>query len=110
LEDLSKGRTVIARPGGHAEAVIDWWHTRHPDTLDAEFFVYHRELGFAGQPDLLYDWDGFITLLDLKTGSIRPEAFVQLNLYRLAMISGGYPRPSRLLLLDRGAHPSRLGS
>jgi hypothetical protein len=42
----------------------------------------------------------FSTLLDLKTGSIRPEAFVQLNLYRLAMRASGDAVPERLLLLD----------
>jgi hypothetical protein len=97
LESLANGQTVIAEPG-HAEAVVDWWHTRHPDPYAAEFFVYHPVLGFAGQPDLFY-LEG-PTLLDLKTGSIRPEAFVQLNLYRLAMYESGFPAPRRLLLLD----------
>jgi hypothetical protein len=102
LEKLAKGETVITldeQAVGHVDAVVDWWHTRHPEPLDAEFFVYHRDLGFAGQPDLYCVLRGF-TLLDLKTGSIRPEAFVQLNLYRLAMGECGFPRPDRLLLLD----------
>jgi hypothetical protein len=101
LELLAKGTTIAAYDeGGHRRAVVDWWHTRHPEPRAAEFFVYGPYYGFAGQPDLFYDWDGFPTLLDLKTGSIRPEAFVQLNLYRLAMRGCGYPSPKRLLLLD----------
>jgi hypothetical protein len=100
LEDLANGRNIYeSNRGGHVDAVIDWWHTRHPETLDAEFFVYDPHRGFAGQPDLFCVLRGF-TLLDLKTGSIRPEAFVQLNLYRLAMGECGFPRPDRLLLLD----------
>jgi hypothetical protein len=100
LADPHKPLIYTGEPLGHIDAVVDWWHDRHPEPLNAEFFVYHRELSFAGQPDLLYGDRAYSTLLDLKTGSIRPEAFVQLNLYRLAMISGGFPRPSRLLLLD----------
>jgi hypothetical protein len=95
LESLAHGQTVIAEPG-HAEAVVDWWHTHHPEPRAAEFFVYDPERRFAGQPDLFYG----TTLLDLKTGSIRPEAFVQLNLYRLAMRASGDAVPERLLLLD----------
>jgi hypothetical protein len=95
LESLAVGQTVIAEPG-HAEAVVEWWHTRHPEPRAAEFFVYDPERKFAGQPDLFYG----NTLLDLKTGSIRPEAFVQLNLYRLAMRASGDAVPERLLLLD----------
>jgi hypothetical protein len=95
LESLAIGQTVIAEPG-HAEAVVEWWHTRHPEPRAAEFFVYDPERKFAGQPDLFYG----TTLLDLKTGSIRPEAFVQLNLYRLAMRASGDAVPERLLLLD----------
>jgi hypothetical protein len=100
LEDLANDRPVISPPLGHVDAVVDWWHTVHPEPVEAEFFVYHRELGFAGQPDLFYKHDGILTLLDLKTGSIRPEAFVQLNLYRLAMYSACFTAPRRLLLLD----------
>jgi hypothetical protein len=95
LEGLARGETILCRPG-HAEAVVDWWHTRHPEPRAAEFFVYDPERKFAGQPDLFYG----TTLLDLKTGSIRPEAFVQLNLYRLAMRASGDAVPERLLLLD----------
>jgi hypothetical protein len=95
LESLARGQAVIAEPG-HAEAVVEWWHTRHPEPRAAEFFVYDPERKFAGQPDLFYG----TTLLDLKTGSIRPEAFVQLNLYRLAMRASGDAIPERLLLLD----------
>jgi hypothetical protein len=100
LETLALGRTVtgFGEISGHVDAVIDWWHDRHPGALMAEFFVYHEYLKFAGQPDLLYTHPA--TLLDLKTGSIRPEAFVQLNLYRLAMSHCGYGEVSRLLLLD----------
>jgi hypothetical protein len=103
LESLATNNAVIYEDApGHVEAVIDWWHTRHPEPRAAEFFVYDPERKFAGQPDLFYG----STLLDLKTGSIRPEAFVQLNLYRLAMRNCGYVNylgentPSRLLLLD----------
>jgi hypothetical protein len=96
LEDLAYDRVVIHPPHGHVDAVIDWWHTRHPEPRAAEFFVYDPERKFAGQPDLFYG----TTLLDLKTGSIRPEAFVQLNLYRLAMRASGDAVPERLLLLD----------
>jgi hypothetical protein len=99
LEKLAKGETVITldeQAVGHVDAVVDWWHTRHPVPRAAEFFVYDPERKFAGQPDLFYDY----TLLDLKTGSIRPEAFVQLNLYRLAMRASGDAVPERLLLLD----------
>jgi hypothetical protein len=96
LEDLAYDRVVINPPHGHVDAVIDWWHTRHPEPRASEFFVYDPERKFAGQPDLFYG----TTLLDLKTGSIRPEAFVQLNLYRLAMRASGDAVPERLLLLD----------
>jgi hypothetical protein len=96
LESLAHRETIYGDLGPHAEAVIDWWHTRHPEPRAAEFFVYDPERKFAGQPDLFYG----TTLLDLKTGSIRPEAFVQLNLYRLAMRASGDAVPERLLLLD----------
>jgi hypothetical protein len=105
LEALANGENIIAYaggggPDGHVKAVIDWWHTRHPEVREAEFFVYDHARCYAGQPDLFYH-DGVVdTLLDLKTGSIRPEAFVQLNLYRLAMGQSGYDLPYRLLLLD----------
>jgi hypothetical protein len=96
LEWLATDQTITVTGGGHVDAVIDWWHTRHPEPRAAEFFVYDPERKFAGQPDLFYG----TTLLDLKTGSIRPEAFVQLNLYRLAMRASGDAIPERLLLLD----------
>jgi hypothetical protein len=96
LESLAHRETIYGDLGPQAEAVIDWWHTRHPEPRAAEFFVYDPERKFAGQPDLFYG----TTLLDLKTGSIRPEAFVQLNLYRLAMRASGDAVPERLLLLD----------
>jgi hypothetical protein len=98
LEDLANNRPVISPPLGHVDAVVDWWHTVHPETIEAEFFVYNHKLGFAGQPDLFYK-PGAV-LLDLKTGSIRPEAFVQLNLYRLAMYESGFMAPRRMMLLD----------
>jgi hypothetical protein len=101
LEQLANAQTVTyagTQSVGHVDAVTDWWHARHPDPYAAEFFVYNDKLSFAGQPDLFYLPGP--TLLDLKTGSIRPEAFVQLNLYRLAMYESGFPAPRRLLLLD----------
>jgi hypothetical protein len=100
LEELARdaGPIVLRGSSRHVDAVIDWWHTRHPKPKAAEFFVYNDKLSFAGQPDLFYLPGP--TLLDLKTGSIRPEAFVQLNLYRLAMYESGFPAPRRLLLLD----------
>jgi hypothetical protein len=98
LEQLCEG-VEPATATGHQEAVVGWWKATRPTPLYAEAVVYDHKYGFAGRFDLLYG-EHAPTLLDLKTGSIRSEAFVQLNLYRLAMRSSGYPVPQRLVLLD----------
>lgn len=55
--------------------------------------MYHPELFYAGTPDRYGDLDGKLTLLDVKTTYTvyKPLCRAQLNLYRLILVSRGFP-------------------
>lgn len=99
LEYLSEGGEPLLTYTGHEKAVIDWWAEANPKPISAEMVVYSAERNFAGRFDLLAEIDGKRTILDLKTGSLRNAAAVQLNLYALGMADAGYAPPERLLIL-----------
>lgn len=98
LQSLAEGVTP-AFESGHDFAVISWWKTRRPEPIHVEQVVYDHERKFAGRFDLMYRPDSPI-LLDLKTGSVRNSAMVQMNLYALACRAAGLTVPERLLVLD----------
>lgn len=99
LEHLAQHDEVPAFSGGHQMAVIDWWMKTRPEVISQEQVVYDHERKFAGRDDLLHNHNAPV-LLDLKTGSVREAAMVQLNLYRLGRRAAGLPIPERLVILD----------
>lgn len=99
LEQLCEGE-MPAFSSGHEYAVIDWWKKTRPTPVYTEELVYDHEHNFAGRFDLQYGTDEFQTLLDLKTGSVRKAAVIQLNIYRIAEHVAGFRQADRLAILD----------
>lgn len=105
LQTLAEDNLVPPFTDGHQMAVISWFKATRPDPILIESVVYDHERDVAGTPDLLFNPDN-PTLIDLKTGSVRNAALVQVNLYKLALRVAGYPVPERLLILDTRADGS----
>jgi hypothetical protein len=99
LETLAEHDTVPPFTTGHDMAVISWFKATRPDVQYTEQPVFDATRGFAGMFDLQYG-DETSTMLDLKTGSIRRAAVIQLNLYRIGAAACGLRLPDRLAILD----------
>lgn len=99
LQHLSEHDEVPPLTGGHEFAVADWWHKTRPEPRYVETVVYDSQHGVAGRFDLMFG-EATPTLLDLKTGSIRAAAAIQLQIYRIACRTAGLVVPERLVILD----------
>jgi hypothetical protein len=99
LESMAEHDVAPPFEGGHQQAVISWYKATRPDPQYIEQAVFDAERRFAGMFDLQYG-DETSTMLDLKTGSVRRAAMIQLNLYRLGSAACGLRVPDRLVILD----------
>ena len=61
--------------------------------LVSELFQY------GGTPDFLGEVNGILKLVDLKTGYVGKEAYIQTCAYRELLIENGYPPAGRILIL-----------
>lgn len=106
LDELPEGEK------GYARAVFRWWEHRRPIVLNAEQFVFSATHSFAGRFDLrarlteprddVTDADGvhWVTLIDLKTGFVGPQAHTQMALYALAAQECGVGYCDELMILQ----------
>lgn len=75
-------------------AFRQWQDTVQFEPLASERFVFSREHGYAGTPDLIGTLNGRLALLDIKTGrGVYPEYKLQLAAYAVAWgeMSGHFP-------------------
>ena len=81
-----------ARP--YIDSFVRWVSQRNPSFEAAEAVVVNRTIGYAGTLDALALIDGRMTVIDWKTGSVWPDAALQLTAYAHA---------EQMLLPDGGA-------
>lgn len=85
------------------------WLATRPEAVAVEHMVCHRDLGYAGRPDLVCRLGGALTLLDYKTnkGKVYDSAHYQTRLYEMARRSMGLEPVDRILIVgidDTGSY------
>lgn len=99
-EALAEGDTPVLETM-YDHGAFKWWGFAQPEVVHAEQVVFSELHGYAGRFDLLAWIDDELTLCDLKTSKYISNSYaVQLNLYSLAMKECGFPRPSKLLIVQ----------
>lgn len=101
-------RDLPCEPGTLQErAVQEWWNGKHLVPRGIEEIVYSPAYGYAGRYDLFAEENYTPQLWDLKTSTyVRPEHFIQLNLYELARREVGFIPAKELWIL----HVDRQGA
>lgn len=88
-----------------------WFDETQPNIHLVEHVILSHKYGYAGTIDLVYEKDGQIVLLDIKTGkNVYTEYELQLSCYKHALIeSGAFDRIDRMEILQVGYNRNKAG-
>lgn len=78
---------------------LDWKRDKVLKPLLIETPLVSELFQYGGTPDFLGEVDDIVTLVDLKSGFIGKEAYIQTCTYRELAIENGYPPAERILIL-----------
>ena len=53
-----------------------------PDVVEKELFLYHKDIPWAGTPDIIANVNGRLSLVDIKTGDYRKTHEIQQLMYK----------------------------
>ena len=53
-----------------------------PSVICQEIFLYHKDLPWAGTPDIVAEVDGRLSIIDIKTGDYRKSHEIQQLMYK----------------------------
>jgi len=87
---IARGEDVLGTPEErpYLESFRGWLAEKQPKIVSTEQYVANLTLGYAGQFDLIAEFDGARWMLDIKTGTVHPKAAFQLALYTKAEFIG----------------------
>lgn len=97
--DLSEYSKVEIDQAENAFLKFCSWKKAHDlEPILAEEMMVSETFRFGGTPDFYGKVDGVLTLMDLKTGGIWPEHYIQLAGYGLLLAERGHHVDQRILL------------
>ena len=59
-----------------------WFYDIKPAVICQEIFLYHKDLPWAGTPDIIAEVDGRLSIIDIKTGDYRKSHEIQQLMYK----------------------------
>jgi len=58
-----------------------WYYEIKPSVICQEIFLYHKDMPWAGTPDIIAEIDGSLSIVDIKTGDYRKSHELQQLMY-----------------------------
>lgn len=58
-----------------------WYADIQPKIIDKELFLYHKDVAWAGTPDIIAEIKGRLSIIDIKTGEHRKSHEIQQLMY-----------------------------
>lgn len=58
-----------------------WYADTKPNVIDKELFLYHKDIAWAGTPDIIAEVNGRLSIIDIKTGDHRKSHEIQQLMY-----------------------------
>ncbi len=59
-----------------------WYYDIKPSVICQEIFLYHKDMLWAGTPDIVATIDGNLSIIDIKTGDYRKSHEIQQLMYK----------------------------
>lgn len=59
-----------------------WYYDIKPSVICQEIFLYHKDMLWAGTPDIIATIDGSLSIIDIKTGDYRKSHEIQQLMYK----------------------------
>tara|TARA_R110002012_G_scaffold321346_1_gene548778 strand:- start:11974 stop:12726 length:753 start_codon:yes stop_codon:yes gene_type:complete len=59
-----------------------WYYDIKPSVICQEIFLYHKDMLWAGTPDIVATIDGSLSIIDIKTGDYRKSHEIQQLMYK----------------------------
>ena len=59
-----------------------WYSENQPEVVGKEIFLYHKDIPWAGTPDIIAKVNGRLSIIDIKTGDYRKSHEIQQLMYK----------------------------
>ena len=85
IEALLKNKEVHAGTEFIKKSLMSfekWYYELKPSVICQEIFLYHKDLPWAGTPDIIATVDGNLSIIDIKTGDYRKSHEIQQLMYK----------------------------